>query len=73
MTLETLMDETGNVLIRKPGAKGKENVKSVILQSHIDMVCEKNSDVQFDFDLDGIQPYMDGEWVKARGTNAGCR
>lgn len=70
--LETLMDETGNVLIRKPGTPGKENVKSVILQSHIDMVCEKNSDVQFNFDRDAIRPYVDGEWVKAKGTTLGA-
>jgi dipeptidase D len=70
--LETLRDEIGNVLIRKPGTKGKENVKSVILQSHIDMVCEKNSDVQFDFDNDSIQPFIEGEWVKAHGTTLGA-
>jgi dipeptidase D len=70
--LETLRDKIGNVLIRKPGTKGKENVKSVILQSHIDMVCEKNSDVQFDFDNDPIQPFIEGEWVKAHGTTLGA-
>jgi dipeptidase D len=70
--LETLTDEIGNVLIRKPGTKGKENVKSVILQSHVDMVCEKNSDVMFDFDNDAIQPYIEGDWVKARGTTLGA-
>jgi dipeptidase D len=70
--LETLQDEIGNVLIRKPGTNGKENSKSVILQSHIDMVCEKNSDVQFDFEKDAIQPYLEGEWVKARGTTLGA-
>ena len=70
--LETLRDKIGNVLIRKPGTKGKENVKSVILQSHIDMVCEKNSDVQFDFDNDSIQPFIEGEWVKAHGTTLGA-
>jgi dipeptidase D len=70
--LETLMDETGNVLIRKPGSPGKENARSVILQSHIDMVCEKNSDVDFDFENDAIHPYIDGDWVKARGTTLGA-
>jgi len=70
--LETIRDGTGNVLIRKPGTKGRENRKSVILQSHIDMVCEKNADVVFDFDNDAIQPYIDGEWVKARGTTLGA-
>ena len=58
---ETIQDEAGNVLIRKPGTNGRENARSVILQSHMDMVCEKNSDVQFDFDNDAIQPYIDGD------------
>jgi len=70
--LETLRDEIGNVLIRKPGTSGHENGKTVILQSHIDMVCEKNSDVTFDFENDPIQPYIDGEWVKAKGTTLGA-
>jgi dipeptidase D len=70
--LVTLRDEVGNVLIKKPGTKGKEHVKTVILQSHIDMVCEKNADVNFDFDNDPIQPYIDGEWVKAKGTTLGA-
>jgi len=70
--LESIQDEVGNILIRKPATAGKENVKPVILQSHIDMVCEKNSDVEFDFDNDAIQPYIDGSWVKARGTTLGA-
>ncbi len=70
--LETIQDETGNILIRKPASKGKENVKSVILQSHIDMVCEKNSDIVHDFDNDPIQAWIDGEWVKAKGTTLGA-
>jgi dipeptidase D len=70
--LETIQDEIGNILIRKPASKGKENVKSVVLQSHIDMVCEKNSDIVHDFDKDPIQAWIDGEWVKAKGTTLGA-
>lgn len=70
--LETIVDSTGNVIIRKPASKGMEGVKSVVLQSHIDMVCEKNSDTIHDFDKDPIQPFIAGEWVKARGTTLGA-
>jgi dipeptidase D len=70
--LETLTDETGNVLIRKPASKGKENCRSVILQSHIDMVGEKNSTVSHDFTRDPIQPYIDNGWIRARGTTLGA-
>ncbi len=70
--LETIVDEIGNILIRKPATRGMENRKSVVLQSHIDMVCEKNSDTLHDFDVDPIQPYVEGEWVKARGTTLGA-
>jgi dipeptidase D len=70
--LETIVDKTGNVIIRKPAAKGMENLKSVVLQSHIDMVCEKNSDTVHDFDKDPIQPVIVGEWIKAKGTTLGA-
>lgn len=70
--LETLVDETGNVLIRKPATPGMEGRPTVILQSHMDMVCEKNNDVDFDFDNDTIQTYIDGEWIKAKGTTLGA-
>ncbi|MDD2548936.1 MAG: aminoacyl-histidine dipeptidase [Bacteroidales bacterium] len=70
--LETLRDEVGNVLIRKPATKGMENRMSVVLQSHMDMVCEKNSDVTHDFNTDPINAYIDGSWVKARGTTLGA-
>jgi len=70
--LETKRDKVGNVLISKPATKGKENVTPVIFQSHVDMVCEKNSDTSFDFDKDPIQPYVDGEWLKAKGTTLGA-
>lgn len=69
---ETKKDKAGNVLIIKPATKGKENVPTVVLQSHIDMVCEKNNDVNFNFDTDAIQAYVDGEWVKAKGTTLGA-
>ena len=70
--LETRVDEVGNVIICKPATKGYENVPTVILQSHFDMVCEKNADVEFDFLNDPIQTYIDGEWMKAKGTTLGA-
>ncbi|HZX62727.1 MAG TPA: beta-Ala-His dipeptidase, partial [Bacteroidales bacterium] len=72
MGLETITDETGNVLIRKPGTPGNENLQSVILQSHVDMVCEKNADTVHDFEKEPIIPWIDGEWVKAKGTTLGA-
>ena len=69
---ETFVDETGNVLIRKPATKGLENRKTVILQSHMDMVCDKLVDVDFDFEKDAIQTYIDGEWLRAKGTTLGA-
>lgn len=70
--LEVKQDKAGNVLISKPAVAGKENVPTVILQSHMDMVCEKNSDVVHDFDKDPIETVIDGEWVKANGTTLGA-
>ncbi|MDR3118064.1 MAG: aminoacyl-histidine dipeptidase [Mediterranea sp.] len=70
--LETLVDEAGNVLIKKPATPGKENLKTVVLQSHVDMVCEKNSDVRHDFLKDPIEIVVDGEWMKANGTTLGA-
>ena len=61
--LETKVDETGNVCISKPATPGYEDRKTIILQSHMDMVCEKNKDVTFDFENDAIQTYVDGEWL----------
>ena len=69
--LETLQDEVGNVLIRKPATPGMENRKSVVLQSHIDMVCEKNSDKVHDFENDPIEAYIEDGWVTANGTTLG--
>ncbi|MBP3757267.1 MAG: aminoacyl-histidine dipeptidase [Prevotella sp.] len=70
--LETVVDETGNVIIRKGATPGMENRKTVILQSHMDMVCEKLVDLDFDFDKDAIQTYVDGEWLRAKGTTLGA-
>ena len=70
--LETVVDETGNVLIRKPATPGHENRKTAILQSHMDMVCDKLVDIEFDFDKDAIQTYVDGEWLRAKGTTLGA-
>lgn len=70
--LETKFDEVGNVLIKKPATKGKEHLQTVVLQSHVDMVCEKNSDVEHDFLKDPIQTYIDGEWLRAKGTTLGA-
>ena len=64
--LETLVDEAGNVLIKKPATPGMENRKTVVLQSHIDMVCEKNNDMQHDFLTDPIETVIEGEWMKAK-------
>ncbi len=70
--LETKVDETGNVLIRKGATPGMEDKKTVILQSHMDMVCDKLVDVEFDFDKDAIKTYVDGEWLTAEGTTLGA-
>lgn len=70
--LETSKDKFGNVLIRKPATKGKENLKTVVLQGHLDMVCEKNRDVEHDFDNEPIHPYIDNGFVKAKGTTLGA-
>lgn len=70
--LDYKKDETGNILITKPASKGMENKKMVCLQSHMDMVCEKNKDKKFDFNKDAIQAYIDGEWVTADGTTLGA-
>lgn len=65
-------DEVGNVLLRKPASRGMENRKPVVLQAHLDMVPQKNNDTVHDFTKDPIQPYIDGDWVKARGTTLGA-
>ena len=70
--LETVVDETGNVLIKKPATKGYEDRPTVVLQSHMDMVCDKLVDVDFDFYNDPIQTYVDGDWLRAKGTTLGA-
>lgn len=72
LNLETLEDEVDNILIRKPATPGMENRKTVVLQSHLDMVHQKNSGVEFNFDTDAIQMYIDGDWIKAKGTTLGA-
>ena len=70
--LETIKDEVGNIIIRKPATPGCENMKGVILQGHVDMVPQKNADTVHDFLKDPIQTWIDGEWVKAKGTTLGA-
>ena len=70
--LETFEDDIRNVIIRKPATPGMENRKPVVLQGHLDMVHQKNADTIFDFDTQGIEMYVDGDWVRARGTTLGA-
>ena len=72
LNLETRRDDAGNVIICKPATPGMEDRQTIVLQSHMDMVCEKNKDVDFDFTKDAIQTYVDGEWMKAKGTTLGA-
>ena len=72
LKLETVIDKTGNVIIRKPASKGYENRKTLILQSHMDMVCDKLVDKEIDFTTDPIETYVEGEWLKADGTTLGA-
>ena len=70
--VETSMDEVGNIIYRKPATPGMENRKTIILQAHMDMVPQKNNDTVHDFVNDPIQTYVDGEWLKAKGTTLGA-
>lgn len=70
--LETIVDEIGNVIIKKPATEGMEDRKGMILQGHMDMVPQKNSDTVHDFEKDPIDAYIDGDWVTARGTTLGA-
>lgn len=70
--LETIKDEVGNVIIRKPATKGMESRTPIVMQSHLDMVHQKNGDTDFDFATQGIEMFIDGEWVKAKGTTLGA-
>ena len=70
--LETFVDSVGNVIIKKPATLGLENRKTVVMQSHLDMVHQKNSDTQFDFDSEGIKMIIENNWVTADGTTLGA-
>ena len=72
LNLETMVDKVGNVIIRKPASTGMEDRKTVVMQSHLDMVHQKNADTVFDFDTEGIKMFVDGDWVKADGTTLGA-
>ena len=72
LNLETKVDEVGNVIIKKPASKGMEDRQTIVMQSHLDMVHQKNSDTTFDFDKQGIYMYVDGDWVRAKGTTLGA-
>ena len=72
LDLETYTDEVGNVIIKKPATPGMENRETVAIQSHLDMVHQKNNDTDFDFDKQGIEMYVEGDWVKAKGTTLGA-
>lgn len=70
--LPTTVDEVGNIIIRKPATQGMEARTPIVLQSHIDMVCQKNADIDFDFETQGIKMFIDGDWVRAKGTTLGA-
>jgi dipeptidase D len=70
--LETVEDEVGNVIIKKPATAGLEDRKTVVMQAHLDMVHQKNAETDFDFDTQGIDMYVDGDWVRAKGTTLGA-
>lgn len=70
--LETIVDPVGNVIIRKPASPGMENRLPIVMQSHLDMVCQKNAETDFDFDTQGIRMRVDGDWVLAEGTTLGA-
>ncbi len=72
LKLEYAQDEVGNLLIKKPASRGKENLPAVVLQSHVDMVCEKNRNTRHNFDTDPISPVVDGNWIKAKCTTLGA-
>lgn len=70
--LPTVKDHVGNVIIKKPATPGMGNRKTIVMQSHLDMVHQKNNDTNFDFDTQGIEMYVDGDWVRAKGTTLGA-
>jgi dipeptidase D len=70
--LETVIDEVGNVIVKKPATSGMEDRKAIVMQSHLDMVHQKNADTDFNFDTQGIEMIIEGDWVKAKGTTLGA-
>ncbi|WP_417872808.1 aminoacyl-histidine dipeptidase [Xanthomarina gelatinilytica] len=72
LNLETIEDEVGNVIIKKPATPGMEDRETIVMQSHLDMVHQKNADTHFDFETQGIEMYVDGDWVRAKGTTLGA-
>ena len=72
LNLPTFKDSIGNVIIKKPATSGMENRQTVILQSHLDMVHQKNNDTQFNFEEEGIKMMVNGDWIKAEGTTLGA-
>ena len=72
LSLETVKDEVGNVIIKKPATPGMENKQTVCLQSHLDMVHQKNADTNFDFAKEGINMFVEGDWLMAKGTTLGA-
>jgi len=72
LNLDTSVDKVGNIIIKKPASSGMENRKTIVMQGHLDMVHQKNSDTDFDFDKEGIKMFVDGDWLKAKGTTLGA-
>ena len=72
LNLETFVDKVGNVIIKKPATSGMEFKKAIVMQGHLDMVHQKNADTSFDFGNEGINMYVDGDWLKAKGTTLGA-
>ncbi|MCX7547155.1 aminoacyl-histidine dipeptidase [Xanthomarina sp. F1114] len=72
LNLETIEDEVGNVIIKKPATSGMEDRVTIVMQSHLDMVHQKNADTNFDFATQGIEMFVDGDWVRAKGTTLGA-
>ena len=72
LNLDTYTDKVGNVIIKKPASPGMEDCQTVIMQSHLDMVHQKNADTTFDFETQGIEMYIQDDWVRASGTTLGA-
>ncbi|WP_296636349.1 aminoacyl-histidine dipeptidase [Polaribacter sp.] len=72
LNLDTSVDKVGNIIIKKPATSGMEDRKAIVMQGHVDMVHQKNADTDFDFEKEGINMFVDGDWVKAKGTTLGA-